>query len=131
MLKKKITNIKNIFFTKVNKGTIVTNNDKTNKMLTSNLKCNKIRRNLKRQKNSKRSLQIKNAKKTMKFIDEELNTLPYNLAINYDKRNYCEFYGSLLKTQHNFISSFFYSDDYNSKIIKIDLFFSDLQLNIQ
>ena len=30
---------------------------------------------------------------------------------------------SLLKTQHNFISSFFNNNDYNSKIIKINLFF--------
>ena len=30
---------------------------------------------------------------------------------------------SLLKTKHDFIFSFFYNNDYNSKIIKIDLFF--------
>ena len=59
----------------------------------------------------------------MKLKDEELNSLPYNLAIIYDKRNYCEFYASLLKTQHNFINAFFNNNDYNSKIIKIDLFF--------
>ena len=50
------------------------------------------------------------------------NALSYNLAICYDKRTYCQFYASLLKTQHNFISSFINNDDYNSQIIKIDLF---------
>ena len=32
-------------------------------------------------------------------------------------------YISLLRTNHNFIFSFFYNKDYNSKIIKYDLFF--------
>ena len=59
----------------------------------------------------------------MKYKDEEINVLPYNLAIIYDKRTYCEFYISLLKTKHNLIFSFCNSKDYNSRIIKIDLFF--------
>ena len=62
-------------------------------------------------------------KKLLEFKEKEFNALPYNLAINYDKRTYCEFYTSLLKTQHNFISSFINNNDHNSKIIKIDLFF--------
>ena len=44
------------------------------------------------------------------------------MAIKYDKRNYCQYYISLLKTQHNLISSFLNHNDYNSGIIKIDLF---------
>ena len=66
---------------------------------------------------------ISNLKKVMEYNDEELNDLPYNLAKQYDKRTYCQYYISLLKTKHNFIFSFFNNDDYNSKIIKIDLFF--------
>ena len=58
----------------------------------------------------------------MKFKNEEINSLPYNLEIIYDKRTYGEFYASLLITQHNIISSFFNYNDYNSNIIKIDLF---------
>ena len=34
----------------------------------------------------------------MKYIDEEKNELTYELALLYDKRNYCEYYISLLKT---------------------------------
>ena len=56
------------------------------------------------------------------FQDEEINNLSYNLAILYDKRTYCEYYISLLKTKHNLINSFF-NNDYNSKIIKIDLYY--------
>jgi hypothetical protein len=58
----------------------------------------------------------------MEYSDDELNMLPYDLAIEYDKRNYWGYYLSLIKTKHNFIFSFFYEGDYNSKIIKIDLF---------
>ena len=113
-LKKKITNISNNIFEKVNKEQIITVNDNTKKMmLTSNKKYNKIRKKLKTQKKTK---------KIMKLNDEEINSLPYNLAIIYDKRNYCEFYASLLITQHNFLSSFFNYNDYNSNIIKMDLF---------
>ena len=59
----------------------------------------------------------------MKYSDDEMNELPYNLAIKYDKKKYCQYYISLLKTKHILIFSFFQSNDYNSKIIKIALFF--------
>ena len=45
------------------------------------------------------------------------------MALKYDKRTYCQYYISLLKTQHNLISALFNNNDYNSKIIKINLFF--------
>ena len=60
--------------------------------------------------------------KNMKYIDEEINRFSYNLAIKYDKRTYCQYYTSLLKTQHNLISALFNNDDYNCGIIKINLF---------
>ena len=67
--------------------------------------------------------QINRIKKIMVYNDEEINNLPYKLALIYDKRKYCEYYISLLKTKHLFIFTFLYNDDYNSKIIKINLFF--------
>ena len=59
----------------------------------------------------------------MEYIDEEKNRLPYNLALQYDKRTYCEYYIFLLRTKHSFFFSFCGVKDYNSKIIKIDIFF--------
>jgi len=125
LLKKKINNIGNIIFEKVNKGQIITVNNNTKKtMLTSKMKYNIIRKKLKTQKKSIKKFKIKKQfKKIKKLNDEEINSLPYNLAIIYDRRNYCEFYASLLITRHNFLSSFFNYNDYNSNIIKIDLFF--------
>ena len=66
---------------------------------------------------------IKNSKKIMEYNDEELNNLPYHLALKFDTRSYYEYYISLLKTKHIIIFSFCNNNDYNSKIIKIDLFF--------
>ena len=58
----------------------------------------------------------------MTYNDEELNSLTYENALKYDKRNYLQFYISLLKTKHDLVSTIFNNNDYNSKIIKIDLF---------
>jgi len=55
------------------------------------------------------------------FNDYELNTLLYDDAKKYDKRNYFKFYFSLLKINHAIIFTFF-NNDYNSKLIKIYLF---------
>ena len=55
--------------------------------------------------------------------DKEINNLNYKKALKYDKRSYCEYYFSLLKTKHIILFSFYNNKDYNSKIIKIDLFF--------
>ncbi len=51
-----------------------------------------------------------------------MNEFTYKKALKYDKRNYCQFYFSLLKTKYILIFTFYTSNDYNSKIIKIFLF---------
>ena len=66
---------------------------------------------------------IKNIKEIMEYNDKELNDLTYPLALKYDKRSFREYYFSLIKTKHDLIFSFYYNNDYNSRIIKIDLFF--------
>ena len=58
-----------------------------------------------------------------KHTDTELNSLPYKLAINLDKRSYCVYYVSLIKTKHLLFFSFLPIFDYNSRILKIFLFF--------
>ena len=54
---------------------------------------------------------------------EEKNSMSYELALKNDKRSFFQFYSSLIQTKHAIIYSFVYNKDYNSKIIKIDLFF--------
>ena len=62
--------------------------------------------------------------------DFELNSLDYNEAFELDKRNYCEYYFSLIKYNHPIFFSFGSYNDYNSKIIKIFLFFFSFSLDL-
>ena len=71
---------------------------------------------------------VKNVKNVLSYTDEELNNLEYKLALKYDKRKYCQYYYSLLKTKHALIFTFFNNTDYNSKIIKTDLFLFNFAL---
>ena len=63
-----------------------------------------------------------NINNTIKYNDNELNRLPYEKAFIIDKRKYFDYYFSLLKAKQIILFTFFNSDDYNSKIIKIYLF---------
>ena len=75
--------------------------------------------------------QIKNINNDIK--DFEINSLEYEKAFKLDKRNYFQYYISLLKYNHSLMFSFGSYNDYNSRIIKIFLFFfsfsSDLTIN--
>ena len=62
-------------------------------------------------------------KKIYTKTDNELNDLTYKDALKYDKRKYFSYYFSLIKTKHIFFFSFHPKFDFNSKIIKIYLFF--------
>jgi hypothetical protein len=57
------------------------------------------------------------------YNDFELNTMNYRDALQIDKRNYFEYYLSLIKTKQPIIFSFFPIHDFNVFIIKICLFF--------
>ena len=59
----------------------------------------------------------------LEYKDFELNDLNYEEALKKDKRNFIQYYFALLKINHLFMFSFFPSEDYNSRIIKIFLFF--------
>ena len=65
--------------------------------------------------------------------DFEINSLEYEEALKLDKRNYFQYYISLLKYNHPLMFSFGTYNDYNSKEIKIFLFFfsfsSDFAIN--
>ena len=62
-------------------------------------------------------------KKIYEYTEGELNGLDYELALKSDKRNYFDYYISLIKTKHDLIYTFCYNKDYNMQIIKIDIFF--------
>ena len=59
----------------------------------------------------------------------ELNDLKYKDALKKDNRTFCLYYLSLIKTNHIIYFSFVPFLDYNSRIIKIFLFFFNLSSN--
>ena len=58
------------------------------------------------------------------------NALDYDEAILLDKRNFCEYYTSLIKNNHPLVFSFGLYQDYNSKILKMFLFFFSFSLDL-
>ena len=65
----------------------------------------------------------------LKYNDFELNNFSYQEALRLDKRVYLKYYLSLLKYNQLLIFTFYTYNDYNSKIIKISLFFFLFSLN--
>ena len=57
------------------------------------------------------------------YNDYEINLFSYEKAIKLDKRTFCTYYISLIRTKQIIIFSFCPMSDYNSRIVKIDLFF--------
>ena len=114
--KNKLRKIQNDKIKKNNSKNI--NNITTNVLSKNNNKQKKINFNTIKNKQN----EIEKIKNIMKYTDSEINILPYNLAIQSDKRSYCNYYISLLRTKHDLIFAFS-NKDYNSIIIKFDLFF--------
>ena len=85
--------------------------------------------NKKKAKNNPKKEDIKKLESMMDYTEEETNDLSYDLALKNDKRTFLEYYISLLRTKHELLYTFFYNKDYNSKIIKIDLFIFGFSLN--
>ena len=69
-----------------------------------------------------------NKKKNIKYIDEELNRMDFKDAIENDKRNYWQYYWSLLKKKHMVILTFVSNDDYNVLTLKFSLFILSIAL---
>ena len=67
----------------------------------------------------------------LKYKDFEINSLDYEQALQLDHRNYCNYYTSLLKYNHPIMYSFSPYNDYNSKIIKMFLFFFSFCLDFK
>ena len=63
-----------------------------------------------------------------RYNDNELNLLNYKDAKKSDKRTYIQYYFSLLKTKHLLFFSFLNFNDYNSRMIKIYIFFFNIQI---
>ena len=153
-LKKKNKN-KNIIIENVNKNDNIiedsnsANNDDSNSNKEINMQNNKLNKKkiffgLITQNKEDNSLNKKNMipfenvaesnnnNVTNKYLDIkafEMNSLDYEEAIKLDNRNYFEYYISLIKYNHPIMFSFSHYNDYNSRIIKMFLFFFSFSLD--
>ena len=104
---------------RINKNHIISNNSsefpKSFSKLETNVKEDKIFPKHVRSDNQNKNSIIYN--------DYEMNSFSYEEAIQYDKRTFCKYYISLIRTKQLIIFSFCPINDYNSRIVKIDLFF--------
>ena len=102
---------------------ILKSNKNINKSMNyaSNSK-NRLNKNLSDNKKNSNIFKKILKKNSNNFTINELNQLPYEEALKYDQRSYSEYYFSLLKVKNLVFFSFFLNNDYNSKIVKIDLF---------
>ena len=74
---------------------------------------------------------VDNQFNNLDYNNLELNRLSYEKALDIDKRTYLQYYISLLKMKHLLLFSFYPNMDYNSRIIKIKIFFFSISfLNI-
>jgi len=108
---------------------IITNVHKREKLL--NIKSSNYLGNMELTKskiNLEKILSFSN-NEIMKYNDNELNLLSYKDALIYDNRTYFQYYLSSLKTKHLLVFSFYNSNDYNSRIIKINLFLFTFAVN--
>ena len=109
----------------------------------TNHKVNKHDANIISEKNSKQQIQTRNKNKIIceesdkmnlnirinnQYIDEELNSMSYKEAIRNDKRNYLQYYISLIKTRHLIFFTFCSGKDYNILLLKISLFLTLISL---
>ena len=115
--KKKIKKKKNLKISQINKiQTIGNNSSEIPKSFA------KLETNINEHKLYSKNIQ-QNIQNSIIYTDYEMNSFSYKEAINYDKRSLCKYYISLIRIKQLFIFSFCPMKDYNSRIVKIDLFF--------
>ena len=113
------------------RDTIISSKEQFRKNANNKINKRKMakRKSIKQPKNTNKNLnEIDYYDYNYYLNDYEINNLGYQEALKYDKRNYCNYYSSLLRTKQLILFTFFHVTDYNSKIIKILLFFFSFAL---
>ena len=64
------------------------------------------------------------------YDDDELNDMPLDKAIKYDKRNIFQYYWNILFSSHIILNVFFVHKDYNLFTIKLGLLLMSFPINI-
>ena len=103
------------------------NNDINN--LNNNVKTEILNENENSNRNKNNEEIIKKVKEILEYNNQEINDLSYELALKFDKRSYCQYYISLLRTKNILFFTFYKGNDYNIINIKIYLFFFTFAIN--
>ena len=112
---------------------------KDKKAITKKMVSNRLRNKINQSKNINIPNNISKLNDIQKFKfcqkilahnNFELNNLSYQDALKNDMRSFILYYISLSKTNNLFIFSFFLNTDYNSRILKIYLFFFIMIINL-
>ena len=123
-------NIYNINGTNIN----IYNNKIFKKKLLSDKKINNDKEEQKEDMNSLKINSIaqnsENNNLSKNLNDEEMNSLSYKKAIEIDKRNYFQYYISLIKKKQLILFTFIPTNDYNLMTLKISLFIVSFALYI-
>ena len=91
------------------------------------ISCNSVRK-LKKVSETTNKINLKT--ELQKYNDYELNSLEYEDALKNDTRTFSKLYISLIKIKHILFFSFFQLKDYNSRTIKILIFFFTFAMNL-
>jgi hypothetical protein len=103
-------NIDNNIINTINKDNTITLSNNDNTIKTDN-------------KNKIKKFKTKIIKRKLNLNDYEMNSLTYEKALKLDKRQFWEYYISLIRTKQVIVFIFFIKPDYNSSVVKIDSFF--------
>ena len=64
------------------------------------------------------------------YENDELNDLPFEKALKYDKRSFCKYYGYILLSSHIILNVLFIHNDYNLFVVKLGLLFMTFPINL-
>ena len=70
------------------------------------------------------------ASQLYEYESDELNELPYDKAIKYDKRSFCVYYFNILIVSHIILNVFFRQNDYNIFVVKLGLLLMTFPINL-
>ena len=70
------------------------------------------------------------ASQIYEYESDELNELPLDKALKYDKRHFCGYYCDILLVSHIILNVFFRQSDYNLFIVKLGLLFMTFPINL-
>ena len=115
-------------------NSIINNRDSFNMLNTKNKNQNKEKTTVILPKENSKTEEKKiseQVKKIMDYNDDEINELPYDLALQYDNRTFSQYYISLLRTRHTLIFTFVIIKIITQKSLKMIYFLLDLVFTIQ